>query len=164
MSLRAHALTIAFTLCFSAPAQPQQPAWRLVDQTTRNETKHLLATSSANTYLAPDGSLARATLQLQCTGHLTNSVTLSAETIFAVKSEATLNLSVRLDDAPVRPVGWANLSLHQILLYNLRDLLPAHRQLTIDVPLQASAPQTLTFDISSLAVAMRDNNCRRRIQ
>ncbi len=154
-------------MCALVPATlalPQQPAWHIAGQTTRNETTRLLTTTSADTYPATDGSYKRVILQMQCSGHLTGSITLSADDTFAVKSDATSTLSIRLDgDTPLH-AGWANLSPHRILLYDLRDLLPSHHRMTIDLPLGDARPQTLAFDLSMLGSVMHDNNCRRRLQ
>ncbi len=144
----------------------QIPTWRLTDQTSRNEITHLLTTISTNTYPAADGTLKHATLQLKCSGTLTSSATISVDPTdtFDVTSDAITILSIRLDNQRAIPVRWANLSLHQILLYDLRDLLPPHHRMSIDLPLASSpTPQTLTFDLSGLAATMQANNCRRRL-
>ena len=120
--------------------------------------------SSANTYTSAEGSLKHVTLQFKCSGALaTTSATISADDIFAVKSDATVTLPVRLDGETAIRAAWANLSLHQILIYDLRDLLPPHRTFAIDLFLGAPQPQTLLFDLSELASVMREHNCRRRL-
>lgn len=159
-------ILVALLVCLAvvpSAARCQLPTWRVVEQTAHNETSRLLTASSANTYASADGSLKRVTLQFKCSGALTTSATISADDIFAVKSEATVTLPVRLDGEPAIRAAWANLSLHHILIYDLRDLLPSHRSLAIDLPLGDGSPQTLTFDLSELASVMREHNCRRRL-
>lgn len=152
-------------LALATPIRSQAPAWRISGQTVHNEAIRLLTTESSTTYPSADGTLKRVTLQIKCSGPLATSATLSADApdTFAVKSEAILTLPIRLDGQPAIRAGWANLSLHQILVYDLRDLLPPHRRMSIDLPLGDAAPQTLTFDLSELASTMRDHNCRRRL-
>ena len=139
----------------------------MVQQTDRphGTPDRFLSTASLDTYRSPDGSRRRATLQIQCTGVLTGSATLSvAEDTFRVKDEAILTLPVRLDQDPPVATGWANLSLHRILLYDLRDLLPPHRRLSMDLPLDTPGPEPITFDLSELASTMKALNCRRRLR
>lgn len=156
---------VLLVLWVSASAQ-QAPAWRVSEQGGHGETTRTLATESSSTYPSADGSLKRVTLALRCSGLLASSGTIATDAAdtFTVKSETTVTLPLRLDGEPAVRIGWANLSLHKILLYDLRDLLPPHRQMSIDVPLGGAAPQTLTFDLSGLASAMRASNCRRRIR
>ncbi len=164
MSRRLILIALLIRLAVVPSAAPGQlPTWRVVEQTAHNEVTRLLTVSSANTYASADGSLKRATLQFKCSGALTTSATISAEDIFAVKSEARPTLPVRLDGEPAVHAAWANLSLHQVLVYDLRDLLPSHRRLAIDLPLGTAPPQTLLFDLSELPSVMRDHNCRRRL-
>ncbi len=157
--------SLALVVCYSASAQ-QAPAWHVSEQAGHGETTRTLSTESSSTYPSADGTLKRVTLELRCSGPLATSATLSADAgdTFAVKSEATVTLPLRLDGEPAVRIGWANLSLHKILLYDLRDLLPPHRQMSIDVPLGGGAPQMLTFDLSELASTMRASNCRRRLR
>ena len=152
-------------LCAAAHSQ----TWQVVLETVRphenpDKLDRFLATTSIDSYTSSDGSPHRATLRIQCTGVLTGSATVSVDDItFRVKDDAILTLPVRLDHDPPLQVGWANLSLHQILLYDLRNLLPAHRRISIDLPLDTPSPPTLTFDLSGLASTMKDLNCRRRL-
>jgi len=118
------------TIFLAASASPQAPppyTWRAVEQTTRNGTVRLLTTTSTGAYIAADGSPQHAALEIKCSAPLTGSATISAGSgdTFAVKTEATTTLPIRLDDDPVIHAAWANLSLHQILIYDLRDLLSA---------------------------------------
>lgn len=159
---------IAAVLCItaSAAAQGTAPAsWQVVDRTERDgeEPVRVLTTSSIDSYASPDGSLKKVFLQLHCAGALSSSATLSADDTFNVKSDATVTLPIRLDGQPAIHAGWANLSLHQILIYDLRDLLPSHRQATIELPLGSGAPQRLTFDLSQLGAVMARHSCRRRL-
>jgi len=150
---------------WSQPMSPQ--TWHIVEQTNRthNETTRLLTTTSTNTYTSEDSSIRHATLQLRCRSPLHGSITISIDSAdtFAVKSDSITTLPVRLDAEPPIAAGWANLTLHQILLYDLRDLLPSHRHISIDLPLGPTLTQTVTFDLSQLASAMRDSNCPRRL-
>ena len=144
-------------LTLAARAQ-QAPTWSLP-----NQANQLLTTTSSSSYTSADGSPRHVTLQLHCTGTPSAILSVDSPDTFDVKSDTTTTLPVRLDDQPPQTFGWANLSLHRILLYNLRDLLPAHHRLSIDLPLNSSLPQTLTFDLSNLSAAMRQNSCRHRL-
>lgn len=160
---------LTLTVFLAASASPQAPppyTWRAVEQTTRNGTVRLLTTTSTGAYIAADGSPQHAALEIKCSAPLTGSATISAGSgdSFAVKTEATTTLPIRLDDDPVIHAAWANLSLHQILIYDLRDLLPPHQRLTVDLPFATAGSQRLSFDLSQLTSAMRDFNCRRRLR
>ncbi len=152
----------------SAPFPFQAQTWQLVDHTNGSgtETTHLLSTTSTNTYTSTNSPPKQALLQIKCFAPLTDSVTISidSDATFAVKTDATATLPIRLDDEPPIHAAWANLSLHQILIYDLRNLLPSHQRIAISLPLGTRSPQPLTFDLSQLASAMRDFNCRRRLQ
>ena len=170
MSSRRHRQTPArvalLSLGLSIPVYAQQsPAWHIVEQTTRNETTRLLTTLSSDTYTSADGLPRHATLQLKCIGNATASLSVDSDStdIFTVKSESALTLPVRLDEQPVIPIGWSNPALRRILLYDLRDLLPSHRRLSVDLPLNNAAPQAISFNLSALAAAMHENGCRRRL-
>lgn len=155
-------------LAISAQSQQQPQTWHLVDHTNRTgtETTRLLTTTSTDTYTSTIGPPKQAVLQIKCSAPLTGSATIAidSDSSFTVKTDATATLTIRLDDdSPIHP-AWANLSLHQILIYNLRDLLPSHQRMSIDLLIGINSPQTLTFDLSQLSSAMRDANCRRRLQ
>lgn len=162
-------LTGALTFCLatiSAPSQQPPQTWQLVDRPNRTgtETARLLTTTSIDVYTSTTGSPKQAVLEIKCSAPLTSSVTISIDSdpTFAVKTDATATLAIRLDDQPTIHAAWANLTLHQILIYDLRDLLPSHQRLAIDLPI-GTGLQPLTFDLSQLASSMREANCRRRL-
>ncbi len=90
-------------------------------------------------------------------------ISVDSDNTFAVKFDTTTTLPIRLDADPPIAAGWANLTLHQVLLYDLRDLLPLHQRISVDLPLGPTLKQILTFDLSGLASTMREHDCHRRL-
>lgn len=141
------------------------PSWTVTEEPELSGSAPVtvLTTTSTGSIPSTEGTRTSATLQVRCSGTRT-SVTISSDAAFAVKSEAPTTLSVRLDADPAVQAGWANLTLHRILIYNLRSLLLSHQRLAIGLPLGGHGPQTLTFDLSQLPATMREHNCRRRLE
>lgn len=155
-------------LAFASGLSQQQPrTWHLVDRPERTGTEptRLLTNTSTDVYTSATGPPKQAVLEIKCSAPLTDSATISidSDSTFAVKTDATVTLPIRLDDQPTIDAAWANLSLHQILIYDLRNLLPSHKRMSIKLPIGANGLQSLTFDLSQLASAMRDFKCRRRL-